>query len=232
MITSEQSTSILIVEDDKNIAKLIEKKMQQLHYSVDIAYDGERASKKAMEKKYDLIILDIYLPKKSGLEVLKELRLNARATPVLILSAKAEIKDRVQGLQMGADDYLIKPFDVKELLARVDALLRRTKRSNILSIADLTVDIVHRTVRRGETEIELTQKEYALLEYLLRNKNNVVSRRTLTEEVWKLAFDPGTNVVDVYINYLRKSIDKDYSPKLIKTVYGEGFMISDEEEKK
>ncbi len=228
--SDDQPKHILVVEDHKDIALLVEKRLSKT-FTVEIAFNGEEASDKLLANEYDLVILDLSLPKKSGFDVLKELRKRSAFPPVLILSGLNAVDDKVKGLKLGADDYLAKPFDMKELLARIDALFRRVSNAGEvvkLDIADLEMDLVSRKVRRAGNDIELSPKEFALLEYLLRNKEKVVSRMQIAEEVWGHHFDAGTNFVDVYINYLRNSIDKAYDKKLIHTVYGQGFVLKDE----
>lgn len=221
---------ILIVEDNKDIALLVEKRLSRT-FTIEIAENGEIASTKINENPYDLVVLDLSLPKKSGFDVLKDMRKKSAFPPVLILSGMNAVEDKVKGLKLGADDYLAKPFDVKELAARVDALLRRVPSAQEivkLAAADLEMDLVARKVTRAGTDIMLSPREFSLLEYLLRNKNKIVTRKQIAEEVWGHKFDAGTNFVDVYINYLRKSIDKDFPLKLITTVYGQGFSLKDE----
>jgi len=221
---------ILVVEDHKDIAMLVEKRLSKT-FEVELAFNGEDASDMLNNKEFDLVILDLSLPKKSGFDVLKDLRKKSSFPPVLILSGLNAVDDKVKGLKLGADDYLAKPFDMKELMARIEALLRRVPTAAEvvkLEISDLEVDLVGRKVLRGGKEIELSPKEFSLLEYLLRNKNKVVSRKQIAEDVWGHHFDAGTNFVDVYINYLRNSIDKSFEKKLIHTVYGQGFIIKEE----
>lgn len=209
---------------------LVERRLSKM-FSVDLAYDGDSASQKLLENEYDLVVLDLSLPRKSGFDVLKELRKRSAHPPVLILSGLNAVEDKVKGLKLGADDYLAKPFDMKELIARIEALLRRvasTGEALKLTVADLEMDLVARKVFRAGKEIELSPKEFALLEYMMRNKSKVVSRRQIAEDVWGHTFDAGTNFVDVYINYLRNSIDKEFDKKLIQTVYGQGFVLKDE----
>lgn len=227
----ELQKRILLVEDHKDIALLVEKRLSR-QFHVDYSADGEDASEKLETNEYDLVILDLSLPKKSGLEVLKDLRKKSALPPVLILSGLNAVDDKVKGLRLGADDYLAKPFDMKELMARIDALFRRVPNAQEivkLEIADLEMDLVSRKVVRAGQSIELSPKEFSLLEYLLRNKNKVVSRKQIAEDVWGHHFDAGTNFVDVYINYLRNSIEKNFPSKLIHTVYGQGFVLKEGE---
>ncbi len=222
---------ILIVEDEKKVAQFLKKGLQAESYSVDVAADGERGAYLALTEAYDLAILDVMLPKKTGLQVLKEVRDAGKRYPILILSAKSDLEHRVEGLDLGADDYLPKPFSFTEVLARVRALLRRSgedKAAATLAVADLTLDLMSRNVRRGGKEIELTKKEYSLLEYLVRNKGRVLSRAILTEHIWDITFDSDTNIVDVLVNRLRRKIDDGFEPKLLHTVRGVGYSIREQ----
>lgn len=220
---------VLLIEDEKKLARSLERHLKREGYSVDLAFDGNDAVEKVTDNKYHLLVLDINLPKKSGYDLLNEIRLQLDSTPVLILSARDSIEDRVKGLRLGADDYLVKPFDSGEFLARVEAILRRAEMSSshVLTACDLTMDIKNRTVKRGDKEIDLSPKEFALLEFFLRNKNQVLTRKRIAEQVWGYHFDTGTNLVDVYVYYIREAIDKGYSSKLINTVRGQGFMMVD-----
>jgi DNA-binding response OmpR family regulator len=221
---------ILLVEDEKKVSSFIKKGLEEEFYSVDAVYDGKNALSLVYNESYDLIILDLMLPIKDGVTVLKEIRKNQINSPVLILTAKDSIDNKIEGLDSGADDYLTKPFAFEELLARVRALLRRNSvnRSVSLKAADMTLDAQTHKVKRGLTEIILTPKEYSILEYLMRNKNRIVSRTILTEHVYDYQFDPDTNVIDVYINKLRNKIDKGFEKQLLYTVRGAGYMIKDE----
>ena len=218
---------ILLVEDDTPLATFVRKGLEAEHYAVDVAGDGELARQMAVESDYDLIVLDLNLPKLDGIGVLHALRPKKPSLPVLILTARSSIEDRVQSLDTGADDYLIKPFSFSELSARVRALLRRGPQTaqTVLRVADLELDRVTRRVTRGGY-IDLTSKEFALLEYLMRNAGRRVTRAMIVEHVWNLCFDTSTNIVDVYINYLRKKIDSDHSPRLIHTIRGVGYELS------
>ncbi len=221
---------ILVVEDEKKVASFIKKGLEEEFYSVDIASDGKDGLRLALSEEYDLIILDIMLPYKDGLTLMKELREEKIITPILLLTAKDNISSKVEGLDSGADDYLTKPFAFEELLARARALLRRQSsiKSIHLKIRDLTLDTqTHKVIRNGN-EINLTAKEYAILEYLLRNKNRVVSRTLLSEHVYDYHFDSDTNVIDVYINKLRNKIDKGFDKQLLFTVRGVGYTLRDE----
>lgn len=220
---------VLLIEDEKKLARSLERHLTREGYSVELSFDGADACDKIKGNKYKLLILDINLPKKSGYDLLNEIRLELDSTPVLILSARDTVEDRVKGLRLGADDYLIKPFDSGEFLARVEAILRRAEISSnhILTAADLTMDIKNRCVKRGEKAINLSPKEFSLLEFFLRNKNQVLTRKRIAEQVWGYHFDTGTNLVDVYVYYVREAIDKGQSRKLINTVRGQGFIMVD-----
>jgi heavy metal response regulator len=218
---------ILIIEDEKKVAQFIKKGLEEEHYAVDTAYDGEMGLYMIDVNEYDLVVLDLMIPKIDGLEVLKKIRGNKNKVPILVLTAKDTVEDIVKGLDAGCDDYLTKPFEFIEFLARVRALLRREKgeKEPVLKIADLTLFLVtHKVMRKGK-EIELTSKEYALLEYFMRNPDKVLTRTMITEHVWDYHFDSMTNVIDVYVNYLRRKIDKDFEPKLIHTIRGVGYIM-------
>ncbi len=219
---------ILVVEDEKKVASFIKKGLQQEGYAVDTAHDGHEAAQNANAFDYDLVVLDLMLPKRSGLDVLREVRTIKPNLPVLVLTAKGAIEDKVAGLDAGADDYLIKPFAFAELSARIRALLRRGAQENTrIRIADLEMDTAARQVRRAGNMIDLKMKEYALLEFLLRNAHRAVTRTMIVEHVWDIHFDSVSNVVDVHINSLRNKIDKGFQPPLIHTVRGVGYMLSD-----
>ena len=221
---------ILVVEDEKKVASFLKKGLEEEHYAVDTAFDGEEGLYLAQISEYDLIILDIMLPKFDGMEILRRIRGNGSDVPILMLTAKDSTGDIISGLDSGSDDYLTKPFSFAELLARVRALLRRgmKEKTDVLSVGDLSLSTSTHQVKRGETKIELTPKEYALLEYFMRNPNRVLTRTLISEHVWDFHFDPSTNVVDVYVNYLRNKIDRGFDKKLIHTVRGSGYMIKDE----
>lgn len=220
---------ILIIEDEKKVASFIKRGLEQESYAVDIANDGIEGEHYADINNYDCIILDIMLPQKSGLEVLKDLKEGGDETPVLLLTARDSVDDRVKGLNLGADDYLTKPFAFEELLARIKVLMRRgVSGTPVLRFADLSLDPATRKAKRGDEEVDLTVKEYALLEYLLRNPNRVLSRTLIAEHVWDQSFDSETNVVDVYINHLRNKLDRDPEKRLIHTVRGVGYVLKDE----
>ncbi len=219
---------ILVVEDDTSLASFLQKGLESEHYAVDVAPDGEIACAMAGEIDYDLMILDLNLPKRDGIAVLRAVRPKKPSLPVLVLTGRSRIEDRVQSLDSGADDCLTKPFSYTELSARVRALLRRHPftTESLLRIADLELNRVERTVKRAGKVIELTSKEFGLLEYLLRNAGRRITRTMIVEHVWNLSFDTGTNVVDVYINYLRKKVDEGFTPRLIRTVRGVGYELS------
>ena len=218
---------ILVVEDEKKVAGFIKRGLEEDEYSVTVAHDGIEGLKQALTGEFSLVILDLMLPKKDGLTVIKELRESANQVPVLMLTARGTTDDIVSGLDAGSDDYLTKPFAFAELLARVRALLRRSEQDRGAEIyfADLRLDPVSHKVWRSGNEIDLTAKEYGLLEYLVRNPNTVLSRAMIAEHVWDYAFDSFTNIIDVYVNYLRKKVDKDYPTKLIHTVRGQGYIL-------
>jgi heavy metal response regulator len=222
---------ILVVEDEKKVTSFIKRGLEEEKYEVDTAYDGEEGAKKATEGHFDLVILDVMLPKKDGLAVVKELREKKILTPVLMLTAKDSVEDIVAGFSSGSDDYLTKPFAFAELLARVRALLRRSEqdRGAEIKFADLRLDPVTHKVWRKEKEIDLTSKEYGLLEYMMRNPNQVLTRTMIAEHVWDYTFDSFTNIIDVYVNYLRKKIDRDADKKLIHTVRGVGYILKEED---
>lgn len=219
---------ILIVEDERKVAQFLKKGFQAESYSADVATDGERGLRLALSTSYDAIILDIMLPRLNGLEVLRQLRQNRVKTPVLMLSVKADVENRIEGLNLGADDYLPKPFAFSEVLARIRAVIRRAStdaQGTTLAVADLHLDLLARTVERAGQRIVLTNKEFEVLEYLLRNQGRVLSRVIMTEHIWDMNFDSETNIVDVLINRLRRKIDDDFSPKLIHTVRGVGYVL-------
>ncbi len=218
---------ILVVEDEKKVAAFIKKGFAEEGYAVDLAGDGQEGLLLALDNVHDLIILDINLPKMDGLGVLQELRKARVKAPVLLLTVRATIEDKVLGLDTGADDYLTKPFSFQELLARARALLRRRVEAEptMLRVADLTLDPARRLVCRGPEKIELSTKEFAMLDYFMRNPGRVLTRTMIAEHVWDYDFDTMTNVIDVYVNYLRKKIDADREPKLIHTVRGVGYVM-------
>jgi DNA-binding response OmpR family regulator len=219
---------ILIVEDDVALANFIRKGLAAEHHTVDTTLDGEQGRSMAIGIDYDLVILDLNLPSVDGISVLKSLRLRKANLPVMVLTARSRVEDRVQCLDLGADDYLVKPFSFLELSARARALLRRSHlpSESLLKVRDLNLDRVQRRVERGGRPIELTTKEFALLEYLMRNAGRRVTRAMIIEHVWNLTFDSTTNVVDVYINYLRRKVDDGFQTSLIHTVRGVGYQLS------
>lgn len=217
---------LLLVEDEPKLASFVEQGFAQESFAIDVARDGEEALDRVRATTYDLVILDIMLPGKDGFAVCRELRGMNLNIPVLMLSARGMVEDRVRGLDIGADDYLTKPFSFAELSARVRALLRRRDPVRLaLTVADLILDPISRVVRRGERRIDLTPKEFALLEYLMRNAGQVVTRAMIAERVWDFTWDRLTNVIDVYINHLRKKIELQDEPRLIHAVRGAGYVI-------
>lgn len=219
---------ILLVEDEANAARMLAKGLREQSFAVDVAADGETALYQSSINDYDLIILDVMLPRKSGFEVCREVRKTGSSVPILMLTARDAVQDRIVGLDNGADDYLTKPFDFHELLARVRALLRRgqTLHPATLEIADLTIDTRGRRVKRANRSIDLTAKEYALLEFLARHAEEVVGRAQIAEHVWENDFDPFSNLIEVYMQRLRRKIDEGHSQKLLRTQRGEGYLLS------
>jgi heavy metal response regulator len=217
---------ILVIEDEPKVSGFIKKGLQEESYAVDVAQDGEEGLSLLKMNIYDAVILDLMLPKKNGIEVMRDVRASKMNVPVIMLTARDTLDDKVMGLDAGADDYLTKPFAFQELLARLRSLLRRGKAEiTMLKVDDLTLDPATRKVKRGEVEILLTSKEFSLLEYLMRNAGKPLSRTTLSEHVWDINFDRMTNVVDVYINFLRNKVDKGFDKKLIHTVRGVGYTL-------
>jgi len=220
---------ILVIEDEKKVANFIKRGLEEDGYAVTIVTDGAEGLKQSLSGDFSLVVMDRMLPKKDGIAIISELRAAGKQVPILMLTARGSTEDIVSGLDAGADDYLTKPFAFAELVARVRALVRRSEQDRGAEIvfADLRLDPVSHKVWRGGKEIDLTAKEYGLLEYLVRNPNTVLSRAMIAEHVWDYAFDSFTNIIDVYINYLRKKIDKDYSVKLIHTVRGQGYILKE-----
>lgn len=218
----------MLVEDDEGIISFLEKGLREAKYAVDVARDGNDALYKAALNEYDAIILDIMIPGRDGLEVCRELRSQGSQVPVIMLTARDDVRDRVLGLDVGADDYLTKPFQVSELLARLRALMRRgpVLKATVIEIGDLRIDTSAQTVNRGGRSIGLTAREYALIEYLARNAGRVVSRSELIEHVWNERYDPYSNVIDVHINHLRQKIDRESDRPLIHTRRGAGYILS------
>jgi heavy metal response regulator len=218
---------ILVVEDEKKVASFIKKGLEEEYFTVDVAYNGKEGLEFATREEYDILLLDVMIPYIDGITLTKELRKRKITTPVLLLTVKDSTQAKVEGLDAGADDYLTKPFAFEEFLARIRVLLRRknNRKNTVLKIEDLQLDqITHRVIRGGK-EIVLTSKEYALLEYLMLNVNQVITRTMISEHVWDEDFDTFTNVIDVYINYLRKKIDKEFKKKLIHTLRGTGYIL-------
>jgi len=221
---------ILIIEDEHRLAELIKRGLEEQGFITTLAYDGLSGKKFALQNNYDLIITDIILPKINGLDLCKQIRESKPDIPIIMLTALGTTDDKVEGFDAGADDYLVKPFEMRELLARIRALLKRQSKtanhsSNILKYADLEMNLHTKVVKRNQVEINLTPKEFKLLEYMLRNPERVLSRSEIAEKVWDIHFDTGTNFIDVYINYLRKKIDKNFDKKLIHTKPGMGFIL-------
>lgn len=219
---------VLIIEDDKELSHLIAKRLKEEGFAVQQAFDAEEGMSYATYEEYDVIVLDIMLPKISGYEVIRQLREKKVKTPILVLSAKGEIEDKVKGLQLGADDYLTKPFSFPELIARINALIRRTKNIEEISklkYADLTIDLLKKEVYRNGKKINLTAKEFELLKYLVENSERIITRNMILENVFDIDFDIDSNVVDVHIHRLREKIDKGFEKKLIHTVRGFGYVL-------
>ncbi|MAM87085.1 heavy metal response regulator transcription factor [Allohahella sp. A8] len=224
---------VLVIEDDADVANYLNKGLKESGYTVDLADNGKDGLHMALEEQYDLLIVDRMLPGLDGVNVVKRLRAEEKTTPVLFLSALGEVDDRVQGLKAGGDDYLVKPFSFSELLARVESLLRRTQNQSdivtTLKVADLEMDLLARTVKRSGQKIDLQPREFRLLEYFMRNPDQVLTRTMLLEKVWDYHFDPQTNVIDVHISRLRSKIDKDFSVQLLHTVRGSGYILREGE---
>ncbi len=222
---------ILIIEDEVKTARSVKQGLEEHNYLVDVAYDGNVGARMALNGNYDLVICDIKLPGLNGIEVCRQLRDSRIETPILMLTALGSLADKVEGFDSGADDYLSKPFEFLELLVRIRALLKRNPQlmnsPHTISIADLELNLDTKKAKRSNAEIDLTAKEFALLEYLMTNKNRVLSKVEIAEHVWGIGFDTGTNVVEVYVNYLRKKIDKDFSRKLIHTQFGMGYIMTE-----
>lgn len=222
---------ILIVEDEAKLAASIKKGLEEQSHLVDVALDGMIGKRLALVNNYDVLILDVILPEINGIELCKQLREKKVQSPILLLTALGTIEDKVNGFESGADDYLVKPFEFRELSLRINALHKRsiefTASEKILSIADLELNISENKITRAGKEIDLTVKEFSLLEYFLKNKGKVISRADIAQKVWDINFDSGTNVIDVYVNFLRKKIDKDFPVKLIHTVIGRGYVLKE-----
>jgi two-component system, OmpR family, copper resistance phosphate regulon response regulator CusR len=222
-------TRILVVEDEPKVASFVKRGLEENGFTCEVAYDGSIGKRMFDTGNFDLVILDINIPYKNGIELCKEIRSSNQIIPVIMLTALGTTKDKISGFDVGADDYLVKPFEFRELIARIRALLKRISYTengaNLLNFLDLEMNLNTYEVTRDGKKIDLTQKEFALLEYLLRNKGRVVSRIDIAEKVWDINFDTGTNVIDVYVNFLRKKIDKDFSQKLIHTQTGVGYIL-------
>ena len=218
---------LLVVEDEKKLNELITKKLKKEYYGVDSCFDGEEAVRYVEGTEYDAIILDIMLPKLDGFEVIKKIRAKKNKVPILLLTARDNIDDKVKGLDYGADDYLVKPFIFEELMARIRVLLRRNSGNadNVITVANLKIDLDAKTVFRDDLLIKLSGREYSILEYLIRNKGKILSRERIEDHIWNYDYEGGTNVIDVYIRYLRKKIDDNYTPKLIHTIRGLGYVL-------
>ncbi len=218
---------LLVVEDEKKLNDLITKKLEKEYYGVDSCFDGEEAIRYVEGTEYDAIILDIMLPKLDGFEVIKRIRAKKNKVPILLLTARDNIDDKVKGLDYGADDYLVKPFIFEELMARIRVLLRRNSGNadNVVTVANLKVDLDAKTVFRDGVLIKLSGREYSILEYLIRNKGKILPRERIEDHIWNYEYEGGTNVIDVYIRYLRKKIDDSYTPKLIHTIRGLGYVL-------
>lgn len=223
--------TVLLVEDEVKTANALRQGLKENDFAVEVAYDGRTGRALLLSNTYDIVLLDVTLPHISGLELCRELRIRHPHTPVIMLTALGEVEDKVSAFDIGADDYLVKPFDFRELLVRIQACLKRTAKqqapteSGIIQIADMKIDTQGKTVVRGEKQIVLTAKEFALLEFLARNQGKVISKPEIAEKVWDITFDTGTNVVEVYVNFLRKKIDKEFEPKLIHTRSGMGYVL-------
>jgi len=228
---NQLNTRILIVEDEPKVASFVKRGLEQNGFSCEIAFDGLMGKRMFDAGNFDLVILDLNLPYKNGIELCKEIRMTDQKIPVLMLTALGTTEDKLAGFDSGADDYLVKPFEFRELLARIRSLLKRISVAetggNILTLLDLEVNLNTYEATRGGKTIDLTQKEFALLVYLLRNKGKVVSRMEIAENVWDINFDTGTNIIDVYVNFLRKKMDKDFSQKLIHTQTGVGYILKE-----
>jgi len=219
---------VLVIEDDRKVASFVQTGLQQEGHAVDVLYEGTGAGEQAVAVDYDVVVLDLMLPGRSGIQVLRDIRARKSALPILILTARDSLEERIAGLDSGADDYMSKPFALAELSARLRALLRRgAPRENVLRLADLEMDIIRRTVRRAGTAIDLTPKEYALLEFLMRNSERPLTRSLIIEHVWDIHFDSVSNVVEVHINSLRNKIDRGFGRPLIHTIRGVGYVLSD-----
>jgi two-component system, OmpR family, copper resistance phosphate regulon response regulator CusR len=223
---------ILVIEDEPKVAAFIKEGLENLYHEVDVAFDGQTGEKMALKNHYQVIILDVIIPYINGLELCRRIKAARPAIPILMLTALGTTDDKVSGFDAGADDYLVKPFEFRELIARVNALSRRPgesgSTSGVLKVADLELDLNKKTAKRGDKIIELTAREFSLLQYLMINKGRVVSRADIADKVWDIHFDTGTNVVDVYVNILRKKVDKDFETRLIHTKIGMGYILKEQ----
>lgn len=223
---------ILVVEDEPKLASFVKRGLEEQSCEVDVAFDGQIGRTMAVSNKYDVIVLDVNLPKINGLDLAQALRSERVKTPILMLTAMGSVDDKLAGFEAGADDYLVKPFEFRELMARLRALYKRgndtSSQVSTLKVADLELNLNEKVAQRGSKRVELTAKEFGLLEYLMRNRGRVVSRVDIAEKVWDIHFDTGTNVIDVYVNFLRKKIDRDFPTKLIHTVIGMGYMLKED----
>ncbi|MBB1140208.1 response regulator transcription factor [Myroides sp. WP-1] len=227
-------SQILVIEDDVRVAELLQRSLQEQNFAVDVVYDGYMGKKLALQKKYQLIITDVILPKINGIDLCKELKIILPNTPIIMLTALGTTDDKVEGFDAGADDYLVKPFELRELYVRIRALLKRFENAteinnHILKYADLEIDLNQKKFKRAEQEIHLTPKEFNLMQFMMENPERVLSRAEISEKVWDTHFDTGTNFIDVYINYLRKKIELDVANKLIHTKSGMGFILKSNE---
>ena len=229
---NDNDVHILLVEDEPKIARALQDQLQEKGFSVDLAYDGQVAEKMFFQNGYSLVILDINLPLKNGLELCAQFRKKNKSVPIIMLTALGEIQDKLEAFELGADDYLVKPFNFNELLARIRVFVKRTDVNDlffeVLKVADLEIDTAQKSVSRGGKKIQLSAKEYLLLELLTRSKGRVVSKQEIAEKVWDLNFDTGTNTIEVYINFLRNKIDKPFEQKLIHTKPGFGYYVKEE----
>lgn len=227
MASRRDFVKVLIVEDEKKIASFLRKGLESQGFVVDVSHHGDEGFTLATTRPYDVLILDIMLPGKDGLSILRNLRERKTALPVILLTARSELNERLEGLNLGADDYLTKPFHIEELIARLHAVTRRATGAtqSILTVADLTMNLLTREVRRADQRIELTTREFSLLEHLMRSPGRVLTRVEIVERVWEYNFDPGTNLVDVYVQRIRKKVDGDFPVKLIETIRGVGYRI-------
>jgi len=227
-----ENTKILIVEDEQRLAQILKKNLEETGFDVEVAYDGYIGKQLIEQNSYNIIILDINLPQLNGFELCKDIRKTNSNIPIIMLTAMGTTNNKITGFDAGADDYILKPVDFRELLARVNVFIRRStsiKESEKLTIADLEINLDTKTTIRAGKKIDLTSKEFALLVFFLKNKNKILSREYIIQQVWDIEFDTGTNVIDVYINYLRKKIDRDFEPKLIHNRFGFGFYCSEKE---